>query len=282
MEQNNKTQTKIIETYAEDMAKVLESDKGGMIKKIIHEEEEHEMVKKNFSPESKKNKIFMLIGLVFIVLGAVILSAFVFNREVPTVSVEKQFTPIIFTDKSVFLEVKDLKPEEISQTIANEVAGTQVKNGGVEGIYLTLDKKIVGLRQLISLIKGNFVPPENVFLSDNFLMGVVNDETKDPFILIKVRSLADVFDSFRAWENKMFTDLRGLFDVAISPETKYLLTANFDDGIVENKNARILHDKNGGIVMMYIMADDNSVVITNTVNAAREIMLRLASSQVKK
>ena len=47
--------SRVIETYAEDMAQVLENDKGGLIKKIIHEEEEHEAEKRNLSPQSKKN-----------------------------------------------------------------------------------------------------------------------------------------------------------------------------------------------------------------------------------
>ena len=93
----------------------------------------------------------------------------------------------------------------------------------------------------------------------------------------------------------MFSDLHGFFGVDISPETSYLLTKNFEDGIVGNKNARILYrtsEEGEGsapsslptankIVMMYVFADDTSVVIANTDKAAREIMLRLAGSDTK-
>ncbi len=283
MEKDNEIKNKIVRTYAEDMAKVIEDDKSGLVKKIIHGEEEHEKEKRNLSPESKKNKFFMLVGLLFIALGFAALSFFLTKREVPTVSIEKQFTPLIFNDKSIFLEVKDFKKEEIAQIVLNGVSATKVKNGGVEGIYLTENKKILGLRRFISLIKGNLISGNNSFLiNDNFLMGVVNAETKDFFILIKIRSIPDIFDSLRAWENKMFFDLHGFFGVDITSETNYLLTKNFEDGIVQNKNARILYGQDGKIVLMYILADDNSVIITNTENATREIMLRLASSRVQK
>jgi hypothetical protein len=86
----------------------------------------------------------------------------------------------------------------------------------------------------------------------------------------------------RAWEEKMFSDLHGFFGFEISTETKSLLNENFQDGIIQNKNARILYDANKKIVMMYIFADDDSVIITNTEDAAKEIMLRLAASRVKK
>ncbi len=283
MDKDNKAKNKVIQTYAEDMAHVIQDDKGGLIKKIIQGEREHEIIKRNLSPESRRNKTFMLIGLLFILLSSATLFYFFFGREVPTVPLEQQFTPIIFNDKSTFIEVKDFKKDEIIQTVKNEVERTEVKNTGVEGIYLTENKKVFGLRRFISLIKANFMPGDNtLFVSDNFLLGISNNTTKDFFIILKVRSTTDIFGSLRSWEDKMFSDLHEFFGVGISSETKYLLTANFVDDIIENKNARILYDKDGKVVMMYIFADENSVIITGTNKAAQEIMLRLASSRVKK
>jgi len=174
--------------------------------------------------------------------------------------------------------------------VSNTVQKTKVKRGGVEGIYLTYNKKLIGLREFLSTIKSSFAPGDNrLFISDSFLMGVVNGATdaslssdKFFFILLKVRSLTDVFDGIRAWENKMFFDLHGFFGLDISSATNSLLTRGFEDSIVENKNARILYDDTRNIVMMYILANDNSVIITNSEIATYEIMRRLASSQIKK
>ena len=278
---------KIVKTYAEDMAKVIEDSQGSVIKKIIHGEEEHEALKKNLSPESRKNKFFMFFSLLLILFSSATLYFFYFNEKANTVPVEQQFTPLIFNDASVFIEVKGLNKNQIAQIVLNEVNTAKVKNGGVEGIYLTEDKKIIGLRRFLTLIQSNFIPgDDSLLMSDNFLLGAVNNENRDFFILLKMRSIADVFDSLRAWENKMFSDWRGFFGINISPETKYLLTAEFQNGIMENKNARILYKENNqpdnGIAMMYILADDNSVIIADTQNAAREIMSRLAGSRVKK
>lgn len=282
MEKNKKIQDKIIETYAEDMAEVLKNDKKGLLKKMIHGEEEHEKEKENLSPESKKNKLFMFASFLFIFFALIILFFFLFKKEDNTVLVEKQFTPIIFTDQSSLLEVFGLKKEEIVQTVLNEINTTKVKVGGIEGIYLTENKQIIGLRRFISLIESNFIPGDNTLLvNDDFLLGVVNNESKYFFILLKVRSTADIFNALRPWERKMFSDLYGFFGLNISADTNYFLTKEFQDGIVDNKNARVLYDKDGNIVLTYIFADDNSIVITNSQNAAHEIMLRLASSQKK-
>ena len=287
MEKNNETQNRIVKTYAEDMAEVIENDTQGLVKKIIHEEEEHQAEKKNLSPESKKNKFFMLVSFLLIVLALFTLFFFFFKKDTNTVPIEKQFVPIIFNDQSTYFEVSALNKDEIAQTVFNEVNNTKVKVGGVEGIYLTENKQIIGLRRFIALIKGNFIPGDNpLFVNDNFLMGAVLTGLKstsptagDFFLLLKVRSTTDVFDSLRASETKMFSDLHGFLGINISSDTNYLLTKNFEDSIVENKNARVLNDKDGNPVLIYIFADDNSVIITGSANAAHEIMLRLASGE---
>jgi hypothetical protein len=275
-----------VETYAEDMAKVMESETGGLVKKIIQGEEENEAEKKNLSPESRKNKIFMFFGVLLIFFALVVIFFFVFKNQNNTVPIQKQFVSLIFNNQSISLEISGLKKDEIVQAIFNEVSKTKVKAGGVEGIYLTENKQIIGLRRFITLINGHFVPSDNtLFVSDNFLLGVVKNQADVNtsgtgfFLLLKVRSATDIFDSLRAWEPNLLNDLHGFLGINLSNDTNYLFTKNFTDGIIENKNARILYDKNGNMVLMYIYADDNSVIITDSQNAAHEIMLRLASIQ---
>jgi hypothetical protein len=87
---------------------------------------------------------------------------------------------------------------------------------------------------------------------------------------------------FRDWEARMFNDLHGYFGIPFDATTNYLYSKGFEDGIVNNQNARILYDKDRNIVMLYVFADNNSVVITNSDISAREVMLRLASGEIKK
>lgn len=289
MEPEKKVQKMVVETYADDMAEVIENDKGGLIKKIIHEEEDEEARKRNLSPESKQNKLFMWVSIMLIFLGLATLSYFLLTREPTTVPVEKQFVPIIFNDQTSFIEVSEFKKAEIQQTVLNQINKTLVKPRAVEGIYLTFNKQKVGLRQFLSLIKSSLViPKEDILVSDDFLMGVVNVGTVPEninrggfFILMKVRTVTDIFSAVRAWESKMFFDLHGFLGYALTSETTYLLTKDFEDGIVENKNARFLYDKDGKLVLTYVYADDNSVIITNSEEAVKEIVLRIASKKTK-
>ena len=282
--EDNKLKNKNVETYTADMVKAIESDKGGLIKKIIHEEEEHEALKKELSPDSKKNRAFMFISIILIILALAALVFLIFlNQKINTVPIMPQFSSIIFADQTNFLPVDGLTKEKIAETISNQANNTKVKTGGMEGIYLTENQKVIGFKQFATFMKSNLTTDQLSLISDNFLLGVLNEKnTKDLFMFLKVKSFSDIFPVMQNWESKMLYDLHGFFGVKLSPETNYLFTKSFKDGIVANKNARILRDNNGQIVLMYVFADDNSIVITNSENAVSEIILRLNSSQIKK
>jgi hypothetical protein len=290
MENDNKFKNRSVETYTEDMVKAIESDKGGLIKKIIHEEEQHESQKKDLSPGSKKNRLFLFISFLLMFLAlAMLMFLLFFTNNITTVPVVAPMTSIIFADKTDFKAIDGLTKDKIEQTVLNQVNNTETKVGGIDGIYLTENKKVVGFKEFIGLLKGNLTPSQLGLFSDNFLLGAyvsgikqISPSAGDFFILLKVRSFSDLFPVMQNWENKMLNDLGGFLGINISPDTNYLFTKNFEDGIIMNKNARILKDNNGNIVLMYVYIDDSSIIITNSELATKEVMLRLASSQIKK
>ena len=282
-------QKPIVETFASDMADVLENDQGGLIKKIIEGEEAREKEKKNSSPESKRNKIFLATSILLLFAGAALLFYFWAGRPGGTVEIAPEFTPLIFTDKSTFVEVAGLKRQEIIQSVLNQTKPTGLKRTGIVAAYLTQNGEKVGLRQFLSLLKMSFTPEANpILVSDSFLMGRINvqneaagTEEKGFFILLKARSAGDIFDSLRAWEEKMFYDLHDFFGISLTSDKNYLLTKDFEDNVVENKNARVLSDNEGNLVFLYAFADNTSVVITDSPEAVREIILRLGAKQKK-
>lgn len=275
-----------VETFTNDMVKVIEDSQGGLIRKIIEEQEKHETEKKNFSPQSRRNKNFVLMSLVLILM-AVALLAFIYIRKldqvipatnVPTV----ESNPIIFTEKTKLVPIDGLNSERIASALWQESNQANIKTGEIESIFTTENTKIVGLRRFTTLLKSAFVPGNSNLVSDQFLMGSVNRGTKGFFILLKVASFADVFEPMRSWEGTMFSELHLLTGQDLNPSTNYLLTKSFEDGFIENKNARILYDSSNTISLMYVFADENDVIISNSPNAIKEVMTRLASSQVKK
>ncbi|MCE9585409.1 hypothetical protein K8Q94_02185 [Candidatus Nomurabacteria bacterium] len=281
-----------IKTFSQDMAKAIESNDGGTIKKIIQEQEEKENQNINSSPESQRNKLFMLFSviLIFLALFLVIFLLF-FRNSIFTVNVITPAIPAIFTDQKEYLEIGGLEKEQISSVIFNKVKNNDLKAGGLESLYLTENKKPIGFKRLNILLKSGISANLLNMTGDGFLLGFSNQnivalpnlpENKNLFILLKVKSFTDVFPEFRIWENKMFYDLHGFFGMDINADTNYLLTKNFEDGFMANKNARILRDKDGRIVLAYVFIDDQDILISNDINTVHEIVLRLLSSQIRK
>lgn len=287
--EENKLKSKNIITYTEDMVKAIEDDKGGLIKKIIHEEEEHEEEAKNLSPKSQKNRLFMFISFLLVAVALAVLVFFAFfNDRINTVLVAP-LSSVIFMDQTDFLAIDGLTKVKIAETVSSQVNNTKTKIGGVNGIYLTENKKVIGFTRFSTLVKSSLTANQLALIGDNFLLGAfksglssVSPNVGDLFMLLKVKSFPDIFPVMQSWESKMLYDLHEFFGVKLSPETNYLFTKSFEDGIVANKNARILRDNNSRIVLMYIFADDNSVIITNSESAVGELILRLNSSQIKK
>lgn len=482
MEENKKIENKPVQTYRADMQSAILGISGSDVKKII-DEEERKTLERELSPESKKNRIFIGVSL-FLILAAVGLVAFWYSTQKEDVlSVRARFQPLIFHDSTVLLEVGSMTKEKVAEAIWLKGNETTVKEGGIEGLYLTENKKMLGWKRLLALLRANLAGKELDPISENMLLGVFNAEDPSPvvepvveedsesqvipesaievptievegeavslstgaffktgtvefvdasalekakdtisefldtvdlktskikvlgtysverpwdknqeiaearrdlgvailmevltakynteemqnviveseakgvsilelyptailssmskdevdqainatqgiqyeavaktkstfvprplppklpepeeapeltasdyiprterdlFILMKARSFTDVFPSMRVWEHKMFNDLHTVFGIPINSKTSYLLTKSFTDGIVGNKNARILYTNEGEIALMYIFADETSIIITNSTAASSEVMLRLAGSRIRK
>jgi len=470
---NTPTDKKVTHTFEGDMALAIQENKDGLVKKIIHEQEEKELEKRRLIIYSIKNKIYIGLTLIFILLAASVIAYLYFKDDVDSFFVKKRFSPLIFHESSTLIDISDKNKDDIISTVIDEVNKKERTPEEVTGIYFLQDKKTVGFNLFLSLIESNFSGTKDLF-NENFLIGIIKQplpveivenipetKTDDPdqakklldnyitlsstdffkpgtteflnteastkakeligyfldtvsfdyskvkiigtfpiektspknqelaeslkkagvslfnevlkekytptqitkfsleslskcvsiadiytvdelakmseveknqkidlnqgiqylsearikpitpdssnpvvpvtpvadttkevvsnfptgtdlFILLKVNSFADVFNQMRIWENKMFTDLHDFFGVDISIDTSYLLTKDFVDGVIQNKNARILYDNTGKIVMMYVYIDDSSVVIANNEETTREVILRVNSSKIKK
>ena len=281
-EKQKKAKSKVLHTLSGDMLGVLQENQDGLVKKIIHEQETREERRKNYSAGSKKNQLYMFLSFVFLV-GAFVAVFLVLTRDqLGSVEVAPRWQPRIFTDSSVLVEADGLKKDDISNAVYQEVVTSPIPRGEVEGIYLVEENNLMNFPRLVEATKAS-VPDNRIdIFGRNFMMGSFTNTNKSLFILLDVRSFQDAFPVMRFWEEKMFLDLHGFFGYKISASTEELLTKDFEDQVVQNKNARVLYDAQGNIVMMYVFVDEGSVVIASKEEAVKEVIARLAASQVRK
>jgi len=289
-EKENKKPDNKIRTFSEDMALAVKEGQAGLLKNIITEQERIDLEKRKKSPERARNKFFLIAGIILLVASVGAISFFLFFRDyIDSVDVVTEFVPMIFTDETQFISVDGLTPREIADLVTVEVDSIEIKFGGVMGLYLTEDKKVIDFDRFVELGGINLRVSGTRLVADNFFMGILGVDSNvgarvagDLFILLKIESLTDIFPFIKNWEEKMFVDLRDFWGIPTGLDTEYLLSKSFEDGIVENKNARVLYDNQGKIVLMYVFLDDKSIIITDSRSAVREAVLRLGAGEIRR
>lgn len=206
----------------------------------------------------------------------------------------------LYKDFGINILNQMLKEKYSEEELKSLILESGIKGIGLTDLYLENElnlmnendkKTLISLNagfQLISIPKATINLEEGINSIEKPKVDItkpvssIYKNATNVFILLNIKEGKNVFSAMRTWENKMFADLHDIFGIPLSLDTGYLLTKNFEDSIVQNKNARILRDGSGKIVLMYVYIDNKTLVITNTEEGAKEIIFRVNSSKVKK
>jgi len=290
MENENNLKSKKVETFTGDVVKAIGGNQAGIVKKLIHEDEDRKAGKRSDFNKSSKNMFFLALGIILLVFtGAVLFFSFVFNKNLNTTPVMLEQGGIIYTDRNTFQAIDGLTKENTEKAVFDRVKNTNIKVDGIEAIYLTENNAVINFKRFINLIKSELDQIHISIIGDYFMMGAMNkasnptgQEFGEFFILLQTRSFDDIFPVMKIWERKMLHDLSGFIGVNLSPSTNYLFTKDWEDTIILNKNTRVLRDQEGNTVLSYVFLTNQNVLITNGETATKEVMLRLATGQIKK
>lgn len=287
-ELNNKEEKKedkpLVHTFAQDLVQVAESGTPGSIKDIIDAEENKEIEELNLSPKSSKNQMYLIFGFLLLALGGLVVyyfTSFLMQKDYPVNQniTEREFLSM---DKNKQIEIADLYKTEIYKKVFSESDQFYLNQGEMARFEITENNSIVKLPRLVDLIESSLTLPADTPIGSNFIFGAFKNEKNEQFFILQTKSTNEAFPTLRSWENKMFFDLALFFGIETNQENKYLLTKNFEDGIVENKNARVLLDEFGSTVFMYVFVSDNIVVFTKDGSVVEEIIDRLAQANLRK
>lgn len=279
----------VVETYATDLAEAIK-DRGGItLKSILEEEERKEKEREMESPESKVNRIFLFSGIGLIVCATVLLGTIIFFRKDFSVTDVKpaNIQSFIFSDQNKYIDISNNNKREVVSAIKKEVSSAQIKEGGIESIFLIersspdSSTSIVTLPILLSYLKSDLTTK----LPDKFMLGIFSSQAKNNlFMLIEFPTFEESVKIMRSWEIKMLGEAGPLFEKSneITSVSSGISAVSFEDYTFKNKNARVLKDKNGNILLMYIFAGKNSVIITGDSGSAEEALNRLYYKTVKR
>ncbi len=275
-----------VHTLSNDIAHEAEAGTPGTIRAIIDAEEGRENEKEHMKIGYSVNQLYMIFGFVALILSVGLLYYFIFFIAVKNNSGENQFVQdaknMFLVDKLDSIEIAGLNKTKSLKIIADESEKVVLPEGQIQAFNLVENKKQLSLARFLQITEANISLPEGNIFSSDFMYGVFSNKGNHPFFVFKVKSMNDAFTTMRNWENKMLYDLGQIFNYEISPNTQQLLTRDFEDEIIQNKNARVLYDDLGSIVIMYVYLDDTTVLISNYAGIADEIIERKSSSNIRK
>lgn len=272
-------------TLNQDIEYAAEAGTPGTIKAIIDAEEGREKEKEKFSLSYSVNQLYMIFGFLALLLSAFLVYYFVFfmtKDNIQNSSVSQSFKNIFLVDKTVNLEIGNLTKTKILKNLYDEIEKTLLKENQIQSFYLAGNDQKLSLSSFLEKIEANISLPEGDIFNQEFMYGVFVGEGNHPFLLFKIKSMNEAFTTMRNWENKMLYDLGQIFGYEISSSTQYLLTKDFIDEIIQNKNARVLRDEFGSMVLFYVYLDDNTILITDDDTVVGEIIKRQNASNIKK
>ncbi len=273
-----------LHTYAGDMAQTLRDQKGSLIKIAIAEQHKREADEQDLSAATPKNRFFMIAGILLVAL-AIIAVIFVFISKSGTVAPEQSNVApsLIFADSQKEINTTDLTLDKVFLSATSEVQSQTIKLNTIEQAYFTAEtpagKQILGTPDFFKLIRASTSPRLLRSLGSTFMFGVHAYDGNQAFILFTTNSREDTLSGMLAWEDKLFDDTYQLFGIDIT-DKGYLFSKKFEDAIVQNKDARVIRDANGKIVLMYLFPTDNTLIITNGQNALQEVFTRIQDLKV--
>lgn len=299
MDENNKqlnnNEIKTIHTYEGDMANLVRGEQGSVIKIALAEQE-----KKRLNPKIEeatkikyKNLIFIAGGLI-IILVAIWLTFFLIKKSKDQSIAQLQETKIqtlVSYDNQTILDVTNvLNKDEFAKILGPEIK-KEIKIGNIKTIFLNSNSKLLNTQDFLKLINANLPGSLARSLSPQFMIGtfspttnsgVVASERKNSFfIMLQTKDYTQAFAGMLEWEKTMLNDMFLLFNIDVSGENQKLLESSFKDIVILNKDTRVLQDQNGNPILYYLFVDNNTFVITDNQDTAKEIISRLVIKNIK-
>ncbi len=277
-----------LRTYSTDIADMMKREKGSIIKIALAEQERREAFKQKHDPTATKNIVVMMLGFILIVGGIMIFIYSIVNRARPAevTNFSPSLPSFVFTENQVHIDMTDLNRTELIDTIHTQVANETLVTDTINNLFVSNKMGNVQTQtpSTVFLQKLGINVPDTLFqnLQPTFMLGIYNEDgPNELFMIFRVKDFNDTFLAMREWELTMLTELVRLFDIDTSPYGRAIFSQNFVTETLFNKEARLLKDKDGKVLLSYIFLDPKTVMITTQGASVEEILKRINLQTLK-
>lgn len=306
------SEIKQLETYRGDIEKVIHGGDTSVVSIAAAEAtrrsqrsqlatEDQPKTPKHEQDSSMLGKILMvLIGLVLIA-GAAGLSAYIYLQTQTVSPSLVQNAPFVSVDETKNISISQDKFSR--DTLVQEVEQARIQTNLSVGLVRRLVIEVstppaeptqISGKQLMQTLAPH--APEELLrtISPTYLFGVHSFDSNQAFVVLQVDSYEVAYAAMLRFEYTMPIDLFPVFTRTPSPmvgvpsasttqaatTTGVFVQTNFVDRIVENRDARVLQNEQGDILLLWTFLDRNTLVITTNEYTLREIIARRNSTSL--
>lgn len=288
--QLNDKDIKVLRTYSSDMVDAIRTNEISVIKIALAEKEKREQEDLYKKAEGTNiSKTLLIIGGIILIVAAIVGSYFLIQKkkenETPKVNINNIETFISYDSKS-YIDVTNVNNvSDLSNIIKKE---QQTGSGLIKALFLTKNtSEILTSKNFLSLIKTTAPGTLIRSLSDKYLLGkysspnnVNGGNGSAVFLILETTDYSQAYASMLEWEKTMLKDLFIPFTINISESNSPLFEKQWKDIIINNKDARVLYGENGEGILYYVFSNKNDLVITNNIDALKEVVSRLLIKNV--
>ena len=244
-------------------------------------------------PKAKRN--MLLVGSAVLIAGGLVVAGILFflQPKEETLAPGLPLAPLIFAEERGEVNATNLDRMRLLGSLRNARQLVQQKIGSIAYLYLT--KNIAGGKQLMTaseflrIIEARVPASFLRSLENNFMFGYHEANGNQPFLILNTTSYGEGYAGMLAWEPYLRLDLSPVFtSAAVSGEGTVTSTSTpttsiggdrFRDRVIKNKDARILFNPDGSILLLYTLLDQQTIIITTNEVTFNEISARLVTSR---
>lgn len=293
-----KNPIKNLRTYQGDVAEIIKNQNASVLTIAMAEKNKKEEIqkkepRKKIDPQIKKNLMLAIASVVLIFLGVSAIAGFyiIQKREPVVISENTQISSILpFEEKKVY-ETQLIEKNKLTEIVEMEKNAWSGNSGEILYIEFSRPNLMQPLQPSDFFEDLKTQAPSSLIRSfgNSMMFGLFKENSSYPFLLIEVSSFENAFDGMLRWEQNMYGDIGLIFSEKTISITKTepgengedsngeaqivnfeaQINDEFEDLTIKNKDARILKNDLGEIVLLYAFLDGKTILI-----AGNELVFR--------
>ena len=282
-ESEHRSHVQGLRTFSSDMAAAMRDNKGSIIKIAIAEDERRRKDNKEIETAPRKNFLLFFFALLVIALAAAgVYGVLWYKNKSSVVPVAQVVIPqsIIRSDTATTLDVTGKSGSDVVAAVHAIVANPGIQSGMVKNIIVAQSAAQgaapmrVPASDFLALLQSHAPDQFSRSLSQDFMLGVYQYNTSNLFLVLTGTAHDYLLSGMLGWEPFLLGDVAPLFGIDTSGTNASLLSAPFNDALVENHNVRDILKSDGTPALFYTFLDPDTVFIANDPGTLLEAVRR--------